>query len=364
MKTKKLLAGVLAAATLVTSGATSALAVKQANFKDVSATAWYADAVSITYNHGMMNGTGGNAFTPNGKMDRAMVVQVLYNKAGKPAVDADKSAFSDVASTAWYYDAVQWAAKNNVASGVGDGKFAPNAAVTRQELASMLYRAEGSPKTTGNLGFKDATKVSSWAEKAMVWATQNKIINGAIQSDGLLLLNPTSTATRAEAAQMLAGYLNVAQKGHSYTSSVVKEPTAAADGVKRYTCSVCGHSYDEAIKAEPAAVLYNDTKLDGSVGTNVTDSFSSTPGNGTIIRTWYQNTAPVEAHVYLQKLNTTTNEFEDVVSFSVASGKDGWKEYTATDTDSATYRVRIYADSGKDVTGALRVVQTTAAAEK
>lgn len=176
-------------------------------FTDASAAAWYHDGVHYVLENSLMFGTGNNKFSPNATLTRAELAQILYNKAGKPAVNG-ASTFTDVPASAWYAKAVAWAQQNNVVSGVGGGKFAPNDKITREQIAVMLYNDAGKKAVTGTLNFKDAANVSNWAKDAMLWATQNKVVNGAVQSDGTLLLNPTNGATRAETAAMLANYYN------------------------------------------------------------------------------------------------------------------------------------------------------------
>ena len=175
-------------------------------FSDVAPSAWYAGEVDDVNESNIMTGVGNGKFSPETSMTRAMVVQTLYNRAGKPAVSG-KAAFTDVAETAWYYDAIQWAAQNGVAEGIGNGKFAPTSNVTRQEFAQFLYRDAGKPQATASLSsFADASQVSGWANNAIAWATKTDVVRGE-SKNGKLYLNPTHTATRAEVAAMLARYL-------------------------------------------------------------------------------------------------------------------------------------------------------------
>ncbi|MDO5785164.1 MAG: S-layer homology domain-containing protein, partial [Eubacteriales bacterium] len=176
-------------------------------FTDAVPTAWYHDGVHYVLDAGLMQGQGNNKFAPNSTLTRAELAQILYNKAGNPTVSG-LSTFTDVPATAWYAKAVAWAQQNNVVSGIGGNKFAPQQAITREAIAAMLYRNAGSPAVTGILDFKDAAGVSDWAKDSVLWATQNKVINGAQQADGTLLLNAKTGATRAETATMLEGYYN------------------------------------------------------------------------------------------------------------------------------------------------------------
>lgn len=171
-------------------------------FTDVKVGTWYYDAVAFVYENGLMQGTSATRFSPDSSLTRAMLAQILYNRAGKPTVK-DKSAFTDVANDAWYADAVIWAYGEGIVSGVGGGKFAPDASITREQLAAMLYRAAGSPEVQETtLTFNDASKVSSYAKSAICWAVEEGIVTGK----GGNRLDPTGTATRAEVAQMLARF--------------------------------------------------------------------------------------------------------------------------------------------------------------
>ncbi|MDO5785603.1 MAG: leucine-rich repeat protein [Eubacteriales bacterium] len=180
-------------------------------FTDSIPTAWYHDGVHYVLDKGLMVGIGDNKFAPNATLTRAELAQILYNKAGKPAV-TKPSTFTDVPAGKWYADAIAWAEQNNVVYGVGGGKFAPDQTITREAIAAMMYRNENSPAVTGALNFKDATTVSDWALDAMLWATQNQVINGAQQSDGTLLLNSKTNATRAETATMLMNFCEKVEK--------------------------------------------------------------------------------------------------------------------------------------------------------
>lgn len=177
--------------------------VAQLPFVDVSSSAWYYNAVSFAYGMDVFAGTRADTFAPSAAMTRAMAVQVLYNMEGQPAV-ASSSTFSDVPAGKWYTNAVIWASENDVVSGVGHGKFAPDTNVTRQQIAQILYNYAKKQQywTVGFAdlsSFDDDAKVASWAEEAMQWAVANELISGTNKN----LLNPTLSATRAEVAQIL-----------------------------------------------------------------------------------------------------------------------------------------------------------------
>ena len=181
-------------------------------FTDVAKDAWYFPAVEYVYNNELMNGTnGGLTFEPNVNLNRAMMAAVLYNMEGGP--DCDKSGlFSDVADGMWYTDAVNWAASNNIVSGMPDGTYAPNQALTREQMASILYRyAEYKGIKTdarADLGkFTDGNTTSAWATDVVQWAVAEKLINGVGTE-----LQPKGTASRAQVATVLMNYCeNVAK---------------------------------------------------------------------------------------------------------------------------------------------------------
>lgn len=171
-------------------------------FTDIREGNWYNDAVVYVYQNGIMHGTDTTKFSPNITSSRCMVIMTLYNMAGSP--DAEGHPFVDVAEDAYYAKAVAWAKANGIADGVGDGRFAPEDDITREQLAVLLYRfAQWSGVDTATLGdltqFSDHNQVSTYALEAMLWANGAGIINGKEQ----FRLDPDGKATRAELATML-----------------------------------------------------------------------------------------------------------------------------------------------------------------
>ena len=178
-----------------------------AAYTDVDQTKWYHDAIDYAITEKLMNGVSATSFNPDGTTTRAMIATILYRVAGSPATDAAMP-FSDVAEGQWYYDAVRWAAANGIVNGMGGDIFAPDLNITREQFATMLYRFEQykgggyAPGWSYKLDFTDAGSVSSWANEAVCWCNENKILNG--MGEGLLV--PAGNATRAQAAQMLKNY--------------------------------------------------------------------------------------------------------------------------------------------------------------
>ncbi len=172
-------------------------------FTDVKSGDWYHDAVEYVYGEGLMAGTSGKLFTPNGILSRGMIVQILYSLEGRPEVKADR-AFDDVKAGAWYADAVNWAASVGMVSGYGNGKFGPDDSITREQLAAILRQYAAlkgcETKASGKLdSFADADQVSGWAVEAVQWAVGNSLMSG--KNGGML--DPKGTATRAETAVIL-----------------------------------------------------------------------------------------------------------------------------------------------------------------
>ena len=173
----------------------------QLPFLDVAEGAWYYDAVTYCYENGIMDGTSSVSFAPGMLLNRAMAAQVLYNLADGTASTA--AGFPDVAASAWYADAVNWAAANGYVTGYDNGSFGPEDSLTREQLAVILYRYAGSPEPTGSLdGFTDAASASDYAVDALRWAVGEGLLTG---KDGGRL-DPAGTASRAELAQILARF--------------------------------------------------------------------------------------------------------------------------------------------------------------
>ena len=175
-------------------------------FVDVTEDKWYYDAVAYVYQQGIMVGMSETTFEPNTTVNRAQVVQMLYNLEGQPQVSGD-SGFSDIRDGQWYAKAVAWASANDVVAGYEDGTFRPTRAVTREEFAQILYnyaKCKGyGLSASADLGkFPDAGQVSSWAETALGWANGNGLING--HDDGRL--DPKGSTIRAQAASILMNF--------------------------------------------------------------------------------------------------------------------------------------------------------------
>ena len=172
-------------------------------YTDVKEGDWFYDAVKYVNQNGLMEGTSATKFSPRSDLTRGMFAQILYNAAGKPSVTWTNK-FSDVKEGDWYASAIIWAADQGVLAGYGNGTARPKSSITREDLVSLLWRYEGSPAPTSTtLNFSDASKVSSYAKDAMLWAVENDIVTGTSGK-----LNPQGNAMRSEAAQMLMKYFS------------------------------------------------------------------------------------------------------------------------------------------------------------
>ena len=172
-------------------------------FDDVAAEAWYAPAVDYVKYGRLMYGTGSNLFQPDAQMTRAMLAQVLYELEGAPSVKGLSCPFTDVGGS-WYTDAVIWAYNAGVVAGVSATQFAPNEALTREQMVTMLFgyagRDEQLSGSDGALaGYQDQASVSDWAREAMAWAVSSGVISGTSATT----LSPKKVGTRAEVATVL-----------------------------------------------------------------------------------------------------------------------------------------------------------------
>lgn len=182
-------------------------------FLDLDGTQWYADGVDDIVDRGLMNGTGPVTFEPDSTMTRAMLVTVLWRSAGSP--NEGTNGFTDVPADQWYTQAVAWAAQNGIVNGVGNNKFDPDAKITREQLAAVLYRYAGKVgmDVTARADLKlfpDAGSVSAYATDALSWCVANGIVNGTLEH-GTAYLDPQGSATRAQVATLMSRYLKLTE---------------------------------------------------------------------------------------------------------------------------------------------------------
>ena len=165
-------------------------------YVDVAPEDWYAEAAEYVLEQGIMNGTGNDRFSPKDTFTRSQLATVLYRVAGEPAVTGEDS-FSDTDPGAWYAPAVLWAEQTEVVNGVGNGRFAPNNAVTQEQLVTMLWRMEDHPEGTA------AEDASPYAAQAVGWAREN----GIAPTTADYAFTPKEDAVRGQIAVLLKGYL-------------------------------------------------------------------------------------------------------------------------------------------------------------
>ena len=262
-KWRRMVSSLLAAALLLTAVPTVWAAEEDTGFSDVAADAWYAGAVEYVRDNGLMSGTGSATFSPNAATSRAMLATVLYRAAGSPAAEGT-AAFSDVAADAWYADAVAWASENGIVSGYGNGLFGTNDPVSREQIATILWRYEGSPSAESGQDFADESAISGYASTAVDWARANGIISGREGN----VFDPKGNATRAEVAAMLQNDLTRQPDGETQPDGdagdvlvVYFSGTGNTEGVAQTIASTLDADLFELEPADP----YTDEDLDWTV---------------------------------------------------------------------------------------------------
>jgi|GEM_PF-319018 len=195
-------------ANVLAEGAAVPIAKAAPSFDDVVSGEWYDDAVQYAVQNGFMEGKSDKIFAPDDAMTRSALVTALYRLDGLKKTDSPV-AFSDVAASALYFNAVEWAAANGIAAGYGNGVFGANDSVTRQQMAAMFqryakYKGRSTENTADLSAYADASDAADWARGAMGWAVSEGVITG---TDGRMLA-PDSPATRAQAAAVLMRYMN------------------------------------------------------------------------------------------------------------------------------------------------------------
>lgn len=194
-------------------------AKEDTGFVDVAADAWYADAIIYCNNSGLMNGMDNDQFLPDATMNRAMFATVLYRIAGQPAV-SQSGTFSDVPANEWYSAGVEWAAQHDIITGYEGNRFGLNDPVTREQLATILWRYENQPTPSASANFADSAKISSWATNAVSWAQEQQIIGGRPGN----VFDPQGKGTRAEVSTILFNYMTLGGDGGEEVPEEPDEP--------------------------------------------------------------------------------------------------------------------------------------------
>ena len=178
MKTCKRIGALLLALILTCSLSVTAFAsLEDTGFSDVDADDWFAESAVYVRDNGVMNGTSDTTFNPNGTTNRGQIAAILYRAAGSPAVSGAAD-FPDVTAGAYYADAASWAAANGIVTGYSDGTFGPGDPITRQQLAAILWRYAGSPAAESGTDYADESAIASYAVTAVDWARDTGVITG------------------------------------------------------------------------------------------------------------------------------------------------------------------------------------------
>ena len=201
MKLLKRLSLFLLVAALLVTMIPSAFAAN--SFTDVRSTDWFSDAVSYVQERGLMSGTSATHFSPNEPTTRAMLVTILYRAAGQPETTG-QSSFADVLARDYFSDAVAWASENNIVTGYSRTRFGSNDPVSREQIATLLWRYAGSPSAGSAQNFADRNQISDYAADAVNWARANSIVIGRPGNR----FDPKANATRAEVATILRNFLS------------------------------------------------------------------------------------------------------------------------------------------------------------
>ena len=260
---KRIGAMLTALAMLLSLNLTAFAAVEDTGYSDVAADAWYADAVAYVRDNGLMSGTSETAFEPDGTMTRGMLVTTLYRLAGSPSLENEDLGypFADVPGDAWYADGVYWARLNGVAGGYSDEQFGPDDPVTREQIAAIFWRYEGSPDSETGAGFADEEDISDYAAEAVDWARANGIVNGV---EGNYFL-PQDSATRAQVATLLQNYLTMEGAGEpdapAEESRVLVAYFSATGNTERVANAIAEAAGGDLFEITPAEP-YTDDDLD------------------------------------------------------------------------------------------------------
>jgi len=212
MKNTKRLISLLLSVVLLLGVCVPAMAASE-SFTDIPDNFWAKSYIETAYANGWLNGVAENSFSPNGSMTRAMFVTVLYRVEGEPASEAAHP-FDDVPDGVWYSDSVRWVYEKGVVNGTSNTEFSPNASITREQMAAILYRYAAmkgyDTSASADLSrYQDAGKISDYAVSAMKWAVGSGIMNGRSDTS----LAPSVTATRAEVTTLVCKYVDDVENG-------------------------------------------------------------------------------------------------------------------------------------------------------
>lgn len=256
----------------------TALAAGENPFTDVPASHWAHDDITYVYENDLMNGTDGSLFSPESTTTRAQVVTVLYRLAGQPAADW-ANPFWDVPASAWFHDAVTWAWENDITGGVSSTHFGAGNAVTREQLATFLYRyAQDQGYDTSARadlsGYSDAGLVSSYATEALSWANATGLITGTTATT----LSPQGSATRAQVATILSRFCqDVIPGGYVSPAHMIRNLEASDLSKKDTLVAMAEVLLDDGYAPAFVAGILGNILVEGDCGRFESSAYVSNP---------------------------------------------------------------------------------------
>ena len=256
----------------------TALAAGENPFTDVPASHWAHDDITYVYENDLMNGTDGSLFSPESTTTRAQVVTVLYRLAGQPAADW-ANPFWDVPASAWFHDAVTWAWENDITGGVSSTHFGAGNAVTREQLATFLYRyAQDQGYDTSARadlsGYSDAGLVSSYATQALSWANATGLITGTTATT----LSPQGSATRAQVATILSRFCqDVIPGGYVSPAHMIRNLEASDLSKKDTLVAMAQVLLDDGFAPAFVAGILGNIMVEGDCGRFESSAYISNP---------------------------------------------------------------------------------------
>lgn len=256
----------------------TALAAGENPFTDVPASHWAHDDITYVYENDLMNGTDGSLFSPESTTTRAQVVTVLYRLAGQPAADWENP-FWDVPASAWFHDAVTWAWENDITGGVSSTHFGAGNAVTREQLATFLYRyAQDQGYDTSARadlsGYSDAGLVSSYATEALSWANATGLITGTTGTT----LSPQGSATRAQVATILSRFCqDVIPGGYVSPAHMIRNLEGSTLSKKDTLVAMAEVLLDDGFAPAFVAGILGNILVEGDCGRFESSAYISNP---------------------------------------------------------------------------------------
>ena len=256
----------------------TALAAGENPFTDVPASHWAHDDITYVYENDLMNGTDGSLFSPESTTTRAQVVTALYRLAGQPAADWENP-FWDVPASAWFHDAVTWAWENDITGGVSSTHFGAGNAVTREQLATFLYRyAQDQGYDTSARadlsGYSDAGLVSSYATEALSWANATGLITGTTGTT----LSPQGSATRAQVATILSRFCqDVIPGGYVSPAHMIRNLEGSTLSKKDTLVAMAEVLLDDGFAPAFVAGILGNIMVEGDCGRFESSAYISNP---------------------------------------------------------------------------------------